>query len=263
MRTLILSLSVVFSFLLLGNTSCIEVGSQGNSIIVKQNRSVEEFSEIKFALSGELVLTQADSFAVIIEASENDIDKIVSEVKNGKLIIKSNKNIKSSKKIKIYVYAPNLKQIELAGSGNIYQENPWDFENIILNISGSGNISFENAVIKGDLENIIGGSGNINLTEITDVKNITNKIKGSGNINISSKTNCETNKIYILGSGNVSAFDVLADKGIVEIKGSGDVKITAISHLTIDIIGSGDVHFKGNPKVVSSKKGSGDICKVK
>lgn len=263
MKVVFFSLSLFISMLLFGNCSFVNPIIKEQGEIIKQSRNVKDFSEIKFAIPGELVLTQSDSFSLTIEATENIIENIETVVIDNQLVVKSNKNLRTKKPIKIYLSAPNLELINLAGSGDIYQNTNWKFTNLNLIVSGSGNITLKNTVIEGDLKNIIRGSGNIYLTETSKIINLNNVIHGSGDITISSNTTCKTDTISIYGSGNVTSINTPTEKCVVEIKGSGTTRINVKSKLEAVITGSGDVHFKGNPEIYSNIKGSGEVNRIK
>ena len=89
--------------------------------IKKENRNVSEFSSVVFAISGDLYLSQGDKNEVIIEAEEDVLEKIVTEVKGTTLIIEFEKwyNQHGNGKINVYITTKSIEKITLTGSGKI------------------------------------------------------------------------------------------------------------------------------------------------
>lgn len=252
----------------------------GKGEIVSDSRTVNNFEEIEFAIPGDLILKQSATIEITIEAQENLIDEIETNVSSEKLKIKTNGCIDSDKPIKVYISAPTLSHIDLAGSGNVYQEGDWNFNNIQLILTGSGNITFENIVVEGSLSNkLVGsgnillnnpivsgnienkliGSGNIDLNDLNGGENLINRIEGSGDISISSIDTCFLNDIDIIGDGNVHTSDLPSRNVEVRIDGSGHAFVNAIENLDVTITGSGNVYYIGNPEFNVSITGSGEL----
>lgn len=67
-------------------------------------------------------------------------------------------------------------------------------------------------------------------------------------------------KIHIFGTGDVDVKQLIADQVQVEVKGAGDVVLTARKSLNASVSGVGDLVYFGRPKNVHTKiSGVGDI----
>ena len=213
-----LSLILLFSFVSL-SFSC----SQGNYRYKSEMKTtidykvvdVEPFSGISLNIGANVYLSQGETHNVRIEADEDVMNKIITEVKDEVLIIKCDKSLHSSKDINIYITMTELKLIEVNGSGDITCQDSFNSDNIAIEINGSGDVSLfgraENQAIE------INGSGDI---------------KSFGMLS----TNCA---IDIQGSGDckVNVENSLA----VSISGSGDVIYKGSPVVTTSIDGSGSV----------------------
>lgn len=83
---------------------------------------------------------------------------------------------------------------------------------------------------------------------------------GAGSITISGKV--ENLIATINGSGNLELENLIADKAVVKINSSGTANINVRRELKAEIIGSGDIHYRGNPsRVIPKISGSGSIEK--
>ena len=85
-------------------------------------------------------------------------------------------------------------------------------------------------------------------------------LSGSGDINLSGRTTDFT--VSVSGSGDIKAYDLEADFVRATVSGSADIRVTANQSIDARVSGSGDIHYRGNPKKIKSKaSGSGDITK--
>ncbi|WP_394330779.1 GIN domain-containing protein [Pedobacter psychrophilus] len=67
---------------------------------------------------------------------------------------------------------------------------------------------------------------------------------------------------YISGFGDVNAKNLISDKSKVKIAGSGNVYLNTKEELNATVLGSGSVRYKGSPKVITNKVGSGSVAKM-
>lgn len=212
---------------------------RGEGPVQKENRTVTSFDELSIAGSFEVALVQGNEGSVTIEAQENLLPYITTEVKNGNLKIRTEDgvNLQPSKPILVTVFITDVEKISLAGSGTVTSDFTLTGESLHLRLAGSGDldISAETNFMEADLA----GSGDILM-------------KGSA-------TRVEIN---IAGSGDVEAFDLKANDTSVNISGSGTAQVYCDGYLDAKIIGSGDVVYKGSPQKEDSKSiGSGKIRK--
>ncbi len=205
-----------------------------------ENRELKNFSEIAFSISGDLYLTQGNSFSIKIEGDQKDVEKIITKVEGNTLIIKVDNHWKSYGDVKVYVTLPKLEELALAGSGNIIAKSAFAVDGLEMSVAGSGDIFFDNLTTQ-KTEISVAGSGDIKL------------VGSSG----------EKLEISIAGSGDINATEFKAQKVEVDISGSGTAKVYATDKLETSIVGSGSVYYKGDPKVDASSIGSGRTLTLK
>lgn len=194
-------------------------GIEGNGEVVKKEiQGIDGFTKVALGFSGDIVLTQGSDFKVVYDGESNILDKIKFEVKGKSLNIDwkdDNWNIRTTKKITVYVTMPNLDAVALGGSGDISSTNDFNGDSIDVAISGSGDVALTGTYDRMNLT--IGGSGDCNLYKLKAKK---------GNVAISGSGNC-----------NVAVSDDLS----VVISGSGDVTCKGTPQLRKMISGSGEV----------------------
>ena len=216
---------------------------KGNGNVVTIERSTGDYDAI--AISGwfDVDLIAGNEGEISLKGEENLLEHIITEVKDGKLVIKVEKglNLKPSTwkdGIRITVPVESIDAISLSGSGDIVGKTTIKTDNFKTSMSGSGDITL--VIESRTLEATMSGSGDIMLSGSTSDFEAT-----------------------ISGSGDIKAYELEADHVNATVSGSADIKVTANKSLKARVSGSGDIHYKGNPEKVDTKtSGSGDITKV-
>lgn len=236
-------ITIVFVAFILLFGACRFAGGKritGNNQVTTENRQINGFTGIEVAGPFKVYLTQGNEFSVRIEAEENLMDYIITKKDGDVLEIKTKRNyrIRSHKDMKLYISAPQYRELRIAGSGGIWSQNK------ISNAS--------------EIEISIAGSGDV-VADI-DAPRINAEIAGSGSTILKGTT--RDMNAEIAGSGDIRAFDLLSENTKVEIAGSGNVQVFASKQLDVSIAGSGDVAYKGGAQVKQSKAGSGTVKKA-
>ena len=68
--------------------------------------------------------------------------------------------------------------------------------------------------------------------------------------------------VNISGSCAVDLFDLAASDVRVRLKGSGEVRTSVAEQLDVDVMGSGDVFYRGDPKLSKRTAGRGRVRRV-
>ncbi len=227
------------------STSCTaqwgkRIKGNGNSVSIE--RSVGEYEAIGVSGWFDVDLVNGNEGELVLEGEENLLEYIITEVKNGKLVIKVEKgyNLKPSnwkEGIRITVPVETIDAVSLSGSGDIVGQKTIKTDNFKTSMSGSGDITLD-----------------------IDSESMTASMSGSGDITLSGRTG--TFDATISGSGDIKAYDLEADVVDATVSGSADIKVTANETLKARVSGSGDISYRGNPKKIDTKtSGSGDISK--
>ena len=205
--------------------------------------AMQPFDKVDIANAFKVIYDQGDTHSVRIEASEEAFKEMTVYVKDGDLLIRKavKKPTVDFKQVKIYVTSPEIKGIEIAGSGVFAASNRVNASgDLDMEIAGSGNIMLADVTCK-DADMEIAGSGNIEIGSLV-AKDAKADIAGSGDINLGTFT-CFKFDIDIAGSGDVICDNITADNVHTEIAGSGDVTLKGmVKHHTEDIAGSGKVN---------------------
>jgi hypothetical protein len=235
------SLLYCTSLLLIAVTlfSCNGRRIKGSGHVTKVNRKLNSYNTVEVKGSMDVYLTQGPEQDAVIEADDNILPYIELVEEGDKLIIRQKNRVSLSynNDIKIRLTAPDVKSLDLSGSGTIRLVNTLENEDAVtLAVSGSGNIE-----------------GAVHAPEVRT------SVTGSGNIEVSGET--RDLEVNIAGSGNFIGKSLLAENANISIAGSGDADVHASVRLEGKIMGSGDINYVGNPEVSSKVMGSGEIRK--
>jgi predicted small secreted protein len=215
-------------------SACNAVRGSGN--VITETRAVTDFNQVSLNGQGEIILTQGEQEALEIEAEDNIIAVLETEVRGDTLHIgtTNNTSIWPTEPVRFY-----LTMDEIAG----------------LEVSGSGNIATEN-VMAGNLTLDVNGSGGINIDSLNAASLLVD-INGSGAVNVAGQTTDQ--KVNISGSGKYQAADLESETVDAQVDGSGETTVWASETLSAEISGSGSVNYYGSPTVSQSIDGSGDL----
>lgn len=244
MRNLLIFLALVGIFVV-GKRSCHAFsfgfpgsGIEGSGAVKTEPRSVSDFHAIDLSLAGDVEFSVADHYSVEVQAQENLLPILKTEVENGKLKIYFSENVRQSEGIKIRVSAPSFDALDLAGSGSMRAMTAVKSSKMDMDVSGSGNVYISQGEF-GDMNCDISGSGGIELG-------------GTAN----------SLDVDVSGSGEVNAKELTANSLKAEVAGSGTISCHVVQTLKADIAGSGEVFYSGNPTVEADVSGSGKVRRL-
>jgi hypothetical protein len=208
----------------------------GSGRVIQEKRDVSGFNEVRLACVGELSVRQTDKESLSIEAEDNILPKIITEVQGGRLVIRTERGISLSPTVTIRyaLTVRDLTALELSGSGKIHAAE----------------------IRSNDFSLRLPGSGEIRLDGLT-ADTLAAEISGSGKIEVPGKV--ASQRVRISGSGDYDGRNLQSRSADVSVSGSGDSTVWVQEDLTASISGSGKVDYYGNPRVSKHVSGSGGI----
>jgi hypothetical protein len=233
--TSVFLLGILLLAAVVAESGCMEYECErGSGNVETITRSIEPFHSLDSRIPGNVFIEQGDS-SLKIEAEDNILPLLETNVENGVLVIRAKERICPQKTIKIYAGMEEVRSLSLSGSGDITGTMPISSENLDLTITGSGDIELETNT--SSLKSLISGSGDILL-----------------------KGNASSHEIDIEGSGNIDALELRTEVTRVSIRGSGNANVYADRKLDTNISGSGNVFYEGNPEEFNMQvSGSGEV----
>lgn len=219
---------------LVGCTTTVFGGIRGSGDMASESRDVSGFTEIVLEGSGSVTVDLTGTESLTIEAEDNLIPHLTSDVRSGRLVLGTDTSISTTRGIVYTITASSLDGMTIDGSGEIEATD----------ITGE------------DLSAVINGSGTIELTGL-DVASLVATVSGSGDIDVSGSA--DDLRVEIPGSGSFGGEDLQAINGDVSISGSGEAVVNVSQMLDAVVAGSGTIEYLGTPTVDSTISGSGSI----
>lgn len=184
--------------------------------VVSEQRDVNGFDEVELRGVGNLSVRQAGSESLTVEAEEDVLPKIRTEVENNRLIIspEPNTDIQTTEPINYKLTVKDLRGMEVSGSGDIDAEGI-STDGLGMNISGSGAIKASGSA--NDQKIGISGSG-IYRAEGLESKKAEVDVEGAGSAIVNAS---EVLKAKVSGAGFVEYIgDPTVEK---DVSGAGRV----------------------------------------
>jgi hypothetical protein len=172
-----LIVALLYHFDVFGSSSTSSI--QGSGVPVTQVRDVAPFTSVELAGSNNVVVRVGESQSVVVNADDNLIDRVTTEVQAGRLLIGNTPGSFSTKSpTSVEVTVPALDALTLAGSGNIVVEGI-EAESLEVDLPGSGTLSGSGTATR--LGVSVGGSGSVQFTRLV-ANDVHAGVSGSGTI---------------------------------------------------------------------------------
>ena len=209
--------------------------TRGSGKVTTETRNVSGFERVALSGTGDLTITQGDSEGLEIEAEDNLITLIESEVRGGTLYIGFKNNTGGISPTKPIIYRLKVKQL----SG--------------IEASGAGSIKVD-SLATDDLKLESSGAGNITIGSLT-AKQITLHVSGAGNCELAGKADGLV--VDLSGAGAIRAGDLETQTVKITISGAGKAVVWATVSLDAELSGAGNVEYYGKPSVNVKSSGTG------
>jgi hypothetical protein len=218
-----------------GDGICID----GSGAIESRTLSLPSFKGIELEEAANIYITQGSTQEVRVTGHANIINRLQTDVVQDVWEIDLGRGCFDHYELTIFITLPNLDNIWLRGSGDIFVGEFTGQHDLALSITGSGKI---------------------NLNRFEGCQNLSARISGSGTIIGGDVFPALSNlDIDISGSGDYDAFAIQSKVCHVKISGSGDCRVSVEDRLDVDITGSGKVYYKGHPSITDHITGSGEL----
>ena len=168
-----------------------------------------------------------DSSIIFINGDENLIEKVKYQQTNGDLILSTHNNVrlKSDNNLIIRIQTPRLKRIKSNMLGNIVINEPFQGEELEVQIEGAGRFH-ANDLNVGRLKVKSGGIGSTSLV---------------GNVRYAD--------LSLEGAGEIDAYHLRADSVVAHVDGVGSLRCDPVKYLKANMNGIGQIIYKSEPAV--------------
>jgi hypothetical protein len=210
---------------------------RGTGSVVEENRSVSGISGVELAVKGDMHIEVGDSESLRIEAQENLLDHIKTEVIGGRLVISviGDVEIRNTKPVDYYLTVKELDTIKVLSVGNI-EAPDLHAEKFTIAINSTGDVKIDS------------------LTADT----LEVDIRSTGDLDIAGGV-VKSQKINIVSTGHYSAENLASDEADVRSSSTGTVTVWVKEQLTARLNSTGDVRYRGGATVDGSANSTGKV----
>lgn len=217
---------------------------------ISKEIKVSDFTDISLDGNHNVYFIQGNQTSVKVSGTEDAINDMNIYTKGNTLYItqKSDKIYsfrifrKNHQSVDVYVTSPNLRVVNILGSGYFCSNSNIDTDKMALNLIGSGGIKMKD-IICDNSEINVSGSGTIEIEGLNTAKSNIG-IPGSGSISIDN-TNINNVTCGVTGSGTIELNNAKIEYAHSSIIGSGNIEIQGnVKEHNEDIVGSGSVNIK-------------------
>ena len=231
MKTFIKTTALILLFV--STTSCMMNGIRGNGDIETQKRNISDnFTAIKVSQGIDVYFTSNNSVKLTVEADENIIDLLRTDVSDGTLKIYFEKNVWRAKSRKVYLSVPTLNSISTTSGASVRFENTLKTDKLSLRATSGADIY-----------------AYVNVTDLNSATTSGADIRISGN--------AKNFEASATSGSDIKATDLKADYVTAKVTSGADIKVYAVKEINAKATSGGDIRYEGDPKVVNRTKNSG------
>lgn len=208
---------------------------KGNGVVVSEKRDLGTFTSVSASSGIDAYIHQGEDCKVKIEAEENIIPVIITEVKNGRLKIYLEGSVNTRKPMVVNIWMSDIKGISASGGSDVYSVG----------------------ILKGDEINL-GASGGADIELELDVNHVDCTVSGGSDAELSGQAgSC---KMQASGGSDIKAYQLMASTCTVSASGGSDAYVNVKDEINLSASGGSDVYYKGDAKIGKMQvSGSSDV----
>lgn len=244
----------------------------------KETRPVSGFTGIDASSAFVITVTRGGSESLTIEADDEAMACVRSEVRNGvlHLYLDSERKLKNIKTLKAEIVMKNLDNVSLSGACKLTAGDLFTPDNFKGDCSGASSLTVN--INTGRLD--IGASGackiqmNMSVTgdarlDVSGASKIQGKLKAaavkftaSGVSAVELTGSAESFNVDVAGTSKVQAGDFTVKTATIESSGTSNITVNVTDALKVNSSGASAVNYKGSPTMDVSNSGASRVKKI-
>ena len=193
------------------------IGLLGTSLIAQttEDRNLSEFTKIEVSGAAHVKLAQGDAASVKVTADASELKNIITEIKDGTLIVKTQGNIDNE--FKVWVTYKTLTLIDASGASHVSTDNTLNGEKLDVITSGASKAVLD--VILKELKSNVSGASTLVLSGATE--NHVAEVSGAASLKAAKMSSMVTE---INASGASSSKISVNKKIVANASGASSIK---------------------------------------
>ena len=191
----------------------------GSGHVITTTREVTDFDSITFSSFGDLTIRTGDHEGLTIEAEDNVVPEILTEMRGSTLVIRyaqqgGQMRVRPTQPVRLTLIVKQLQRVDLSGAGNVRVEG-LQADHLQTTLSGAGNLE---------------ASGTVKQLDAV-----------------------------LSGAGSYQGGDLRAETATITLSGVGGATVWATQHLNVTVSGVGWVNYYGQPQLTRTVTGLGNV----
>ena len=191
--------------------------------VITQEMEYSDYTAVDVGSAFQVDITQANTYSVIIKASETILDKIDVTKEGSTLIIRAEPNIPITAVYKAEITMPNLTELVLSGASKATVQGFSSSDSIVLKISAASRLDMQNT-----------HSGNVEI-ELSGASTLI--AEGSGNDLVS----------IVEGASKLDLTSFQVINGNLEVSGASQATVNLNGTLDAVVSGASTLYYIGEP----------------
>jgi len=205
---------------------------------MRETRDIQPFDRLALRSFGDLLLTQGPHGPLTLEAEEQVLRVLRTEVRGGILCIEVDPTWHAlflpNRRATLQASAPQVHAVDVSGAGKVLIER-LELDHLRLVLTGAGSIQIGHLDAR-ELEVVIEGAGSVSVAGIVVEQDVS-----------------------IPGAGTYDARDLESRIAVARLSGVGKASVWATEVLDARLTGVGNLEYYGAPEVSVEKMGIGAL----
>jgi hypothetical protein len=217
-------------------------GRAGSGQLETETREVNDFHAVSVRYPAEVTILQGGSPSVTIEAEDNLLPQLTTDVNGGTLTVHNDvrdwsERVHPTRPVKITITVTDLDDVDFSSAGRLVIE---DLETDELEVS-------------------LSGAGDVTLTGL-QADRLDCRLSGAGSIRADGTV--DEVEMHITGFGSFYGEELVSRVADVRISGAGDATLRVEDQLNAEISGAGSIRYYGSPDVNQRVSGAGSVRRI-
>jgi hypothetical protein len=183
--------------------------------VIRETRDLPAFDKIDVGGAFNVTFTFGEAQKVEVEAKQKVIADIKTEVKDGKLLVSSNRT-NSNTPLNLFISVPTLSILELHGAADVVGLNPLKADMLTILISGAASADLE-----------------------LDVATLRSEASGAADLDLKGKA--IHHSTLVSGAATVNAKNLVTETTDADVSGAGTARVNALD-VTGNTSGAGEIY---------------------
>lgn len=236
---------------------------KGNGKLTTKKISIDDYNAIKIDGVIDFNYEQSNEAPSIEVTVDENLHQYVSVEINDRVLTVRFKGAKVDHYSKFIVKTNSkwLKEVKASGNANFMVNSPLTGDETTIKANSNCLVQLKEPVKVGKLDLNVSGSANMVVNELQADK-LECSINGSGTITLK-KGKASVGEYSITSSGEIMAFGVEVPDLTCKMTGNGTMEVHSTDNLKANVVGKGNIRYKGPTAVQQKVLGKGSVEEVK